>query len=150
MKRPTKFLAGGIVAVAVIGSGVTFAVAQDGDDKEPSITDDALAAASVAALAYTGGGRVTGTEVGDEESYYEVEVTLEDGRQVDVQLDETFRVVGTDDDADGERRRPGRGLTPAAVRHPTRHVASRSEAAHLLLKMVVHRSSSRGRTGAAG
>ncbi len=102
MKRPTKILAGGIVAVAVIGSGVTFAVAQDGDDKEPSITDDALAAASVAALAYTGGGRVTGTEVGDEESYYEVEVTLEDGRQVDVQLDETFRVVGTDDDADGE------------------------------------------------
>jgi hypothetical protein len=38
---------------------------------------------------------VTGTEVGDEDSYYEVEVTLESGGQVDVQLDEQFRVVDT-------------------------------------------------------
>jgi len=42
---------------------------------------------------------VTGTEVGDEESYYEVEVTLDGGGQVDVQLDEGFNVVG--DEADG-------------------------------------------------
>ena len=34
---------------------------------------------------------MTGTEVGDEESYYEIEVTLDDGRQVDVQLDESLR-----------------------------------------------------------
>ena len=44
-------------------------------------------------LAHTGEGRVTGTEVGDEDSYYEVEVTLDDGSQVDVQLDESFTVV---------------------------------------------------------
>ena len=41
-----------------------------------------------------GGGKVTETEVGDEDSYYEVEVTLDDGTQVDVQLDEDFKVVG--------------------------------------------------------
>ena len=41
---------------------------------------------------------MTGTEVGDEESMYEVEVTLEDGHQVDVQLDESFRVVGSSAD----------------------------------------------------
>ena len=34
---------------------------------------------------------MTGTEVDDEESIYEVEVTLDDGRQVDVQLDADFR-----------------------------------------------------------
>ena len=34
----------------------------------------------------------------DEESKYEVEVTLEDGTQVDVQLDEDFQVVGTESD----------------------------------------------------
>ncbi len=62
------------------------------------ITGDALGQAEEAALAETGGGRVTGTEVGDEESYYEVEVTLDDGRQVDVQLDESFAVVGTEGD----------------------------------------------------
>ena len=43
-------------------------------------------------------GRVTGTEAGDEESAYEVEVTLPDGSQVDVQLDEAFDVVGSKDD----------------------------------------------------
>jgi uncharacterized membrane protein YkoI len=50
--------------------------------------------ASAAALDHTGGGQVTDTEVGDEESYYEVEVTLDDGSQVDVQLDRSFQVVG--------------------------------------------------------
>ena len=51
--------------------------------------------ASDAALAFTGQGKVTETEVGDEESLYEVEVTLENGDQVDVQLDENFEVVGS-------------------------------------------------------
>ena len=41
-------------------------------------------------------GTVTATEVGDEESYYEVEVTLADGRHVDVQLTRDFEVVGLD------------------------------------------------------
>ncbi|MGH8912771.1 MAG: hypothetical protein ACRDVD_09670 [Acidimicrobiia bacterium] len=57
--------------------------------------------ATAAALAYLGEGRVTGTEVGDEESYYEVEVTLDGGRQVDVQLDKSFNVVGSEGDRDG-------------------------------------------------
>ena len=52
---------------------------------------------------------MTGTEVGDEESYYEVEVTLDDGSQVDVQLDEQFNVVGGEADSEDE---PGDRLTP--------------------------------------
>ncbi|MGH9152061.1 MAG: PepSY domain-containing protein, partial [Acidimicrobiales bacterium] len=56
--------------------------------------------AVAAALAHTGGGRVTETEVGDEDSYYEVEVTLDDGSQVDVQLDEGLTVVGSKADDD--------------------------------------------------
>jgi hypothetical protein len=104
MKRRTKFiLGGGAVAAVAIGSGVGFAVAQSGDDDgTPPISGDALAKASEAALAHTGGGRVTGTEVGDEESYYEVEVTLDDGTQVDVQLDKGFHVVGGERDGRGE------------------------------------------------
>lgn len=43
---------------------------------------------------------MTGTEVGDEESYYEVEVTRDDGSQVDVQLDENFVVVGSSTDVE--------------------------------------------------
>lgn len=62
------------------------------------ITGSELESASEAALSYLGEGEVTATEVGDEESYYEVEVTMPDGRQVDVQLDEQFQVVGAEGD----------------------------------------------------
>lgn len=94
-----------IAAVVAIALGaaaitVTTTMAGGGDDSEPPITGDALQRASEAALAHTGGGRVTETEAGDEESMYEVEVTLDDGTQVDVQLDESFNVVGSESDSD--------------------------------------------------
>ena len=103
MQRNAKVIAGSaIVAVALgIGAGVAFA-AGSGDDNEAPITGAALEQASAAALEHTGGGRVTESEVGDEESYYEVEVTLDDGSQVDVQLDENFNVVGDKTEAGGE------------------------------------------------
>jgi hypothetical protein len=87
--------AAGVVA-AGIGGGV--AIAGSAGDTDTPITGAARAKAEAAALAHTGGGRVTETEVGDEESYYEVEVTLPDGSQVDVQLDENFAVVGSSAD----------------------------------------------------
>ena len=90
-------IAAGVVAVLGAG-GAAVAVGTDqfGDDDatQKSITGSALQKASDAALKYTGGGKVTETEVGDEESYYEVEVTRADGSQVDVQLDRGFDVVG--------------------------------------------------------
>lgn len=69
---------------------------EDTAENEAPIVGTDLERASAIALEFTGGGRVTETEVEDEESYYEVEVTLDDGRQIDVQLDENFNVVGTD------------------------------------------------------
>jgi uncharacterized membrane protein YkoI len=95
MARRTKVLiAGAAAAVAALGVGVGVAAAgSNGDDHEPAISGTALDRASAAALDATGGGRVTETEVGDEDSYYEVEVTLDDGSQVDVQLDKSFHVV---------------------------------------------------------
>lgn len=42
---------------------------------------------------------MTGTEVEDEDSAYEVEVTRGDGTQVDVQLDKDFQVLSTEDEA---------------------------------------------------
>jgi uncharacterized membrane protein YkoI len=102
MKTTTKLLLAGGVAAAAVAIGATVAVAGGEDESEgpdQPITGSDLDRATAAALAHTGGGRVTGTEVGDEESYYEVEVTLQDGTQVDVQLDEAFEVVG--DERDG-------------------------------------------------
>lgn len=64
------------------------------EGEDVPITGDALDRASAAALDYIGEGRVTDTEVGDEEGFYEVEITLENGQEVDVHLDENFVVLG--------------------------------------------------------
>jgi len=99
-----------IVAVGITIAGVSagVALATGGfDDAEKPITGAALTHASAAALASTGGGRVTETEVGDEDGYYEVEVTLADGSQVDVHLDESFTVISTRADADKAGDRDG-------------------------------------------
>jgi hypothetical protein len=95
MKRRTIIIIGAgvaLVAAAAVGT-VVAAGAMDDDESQQPITGDALTKASATALAYTGEGRVTETEVGDEDSYYEVEVTLDSGKQIDVQLDENFNVV---------------------------------------------------------
>ena len=100
MNRRTKWIAAGAFAVATVATGVGVASAGNSDDAETPISGSALDTASAAALAHTGEGTVSGTEVGDEESYYEVEVTLDDGSQVDVQLDEGFKVVSGDTDVE--------------------------------------------------
>ncbi len=106
-RRSKALIAGaGIAAVGVLGTGAAVATGAGGDDANetetpiPSGTD--LDRASAAALAHTGGGRVSETEVGDEESYYEVEVTLDNGDQVDVQLDKSYNVVGDKTERGGE------------------------------------------------
>ena len=102
MKRKIMIIvAAGALATAAIGGGVAIAGSGEDDAEGPDtpITGAALEQASAAALEHLGGGTVTETEVGDEESYYEVEVSI-DGREVDVQLDEEFNVVGTEDEAE--------------------------------------------------
>ena len=97
MKRRSKIIAAAAIGTVVAaGAGIAAATAPDSEDlneREAPIVGADLDRASEAALADTGEGRVSDTEVGDEESYYEVEVTLDDGSQVDVQLDEQFNVV---------------------------------------------------------
>ena len=86
-------MAAAAVVVIGTGAGAIAAVATTADDNEQPISGTDLDRATRAALAHTGQGRVTETEVGDEESLYEVEVTLDDGSQVDVQLDQDFNLV---------------------------------------------------------
>lgn len=99
MSRRTKLIATAIGILAAAAAGGAVATATGGsDDSERPITGTALERASEAALEATGGGTVTETETGDEDSYYEVEVRRDDGTQVDVQLDREFNVVGQADD----------------------------------------------------
>jgi uncharacterized membrane protein YkoI len=116
MTERMKGIATALAAVAALGVGGAAIASAAGGGGEPSpaaesaedasegpdqaIGGSALDTAGAAALEHTGGGQITGTEVGDEESYYEVEVTSDDGSQVDVQLDRGFKVVG--DEADEE------------------------------------------------
>jgi uncharacterized membrane protein YkoI len=105
-KTATVIAAGTLLAGGLAVAATTSAASDepgevdDADDRNEGpdipITGPDLDRASAVALDFTGEGRVTGTEIEDEESYYEVEVTLDDGSEVDVQLDEEFNVVGTD------------------------------------------------------
>jgi hypothetical protein len=98
-KLPRSRIALIFAGVAVIMAGtVGGAAALSGGDnaRDRPIPASVLVQAEQVALDEVGGGTVTETEVDDEESEYEVEVTLDDGTQVDVQLDEKFQVVGTE------------------------------------------------------
>jgi hypothetical protein len=75
--------------------------AGSGDDSEDAaLNGTALTRGSEAALAETGGGEVADSEV--EENGYEVEVNLADGRQIEVQLDANFAVVGSSENDEGD------------------------------------------------
>ncbi|MET9736188.1 hypothetical protein ABZZ79_37875 [Streptomyces sp. NPDC006458] len=103
MKRRSKWTVGVALSAALIGSGTGIALAtSSGDDNETPISGPALEKATAAALAYTGGGEVTDAEVGDEEGHYEVEVTLGNGKQADVHLDQDFKVLGSEVDGGDE------------------------------------------------
>ena len=98
--QPKTRIAIAVVAVIVIGGGAGIAAAASSGDSETPITGTDLQQASQVAFKHTGQGRVTGTEVGDEESYYQIEVTLDDGTQVDVQLDKAFNFVASKADTE--------------------------------------------------
>jgi uncharacterized membrane protein YkoI len=100
MQPRTRWIAAAGLAAAMAG-GVAAAAA--GGDPDQQLTGATRDRAVAAALAATGGGTVLETEAGDDGVAYGVEVRLADGRQVEVQLDQAFRVVGREADED----RPG-------------------------------------------
>ena len=99
MGRRAKLAAGVAAAVVLVVGGAGVVRAASGDDVPLEGQDFDRATAS--ALRHVGGGRVVETEVGDDGAAYEVEVRLDDGSQVAVELDESFRVIGSDPDDDG-------------------------------------------------
>lgn len=95
-----------IAALAIGGTAIAGAAGGGDDDKtDTPIAGAALGKAKAAALKATGSGKVTETEVGDEEGYYEVEVTRGDGSQTDVHLDRGFNVLSSvaDEEEAGDR-----------------------------------------------
>lgn len=76
----------------------------DSDGTEQGGSSDELAAGSerdqaiAAALAETGGGTVTDVEMGDDGAVYGVEVMRDDGTEVEINLDASFNVTGSEID----------------------------------------------------
>ena len=95
-----------VLAVGAISAG--FVAAAGGDD-DKALTGSTLQKATNAALAHTGGGTVVETEAGDDGAAYGVEIRLDDGTQVEVNLDENFNVIGREADDDGANDEDGSG-----------------------------------------
>lgn len=88
------------------GTGPAVAAGGDGDQDRP-LTGSNLERAIDAALAHTGGGTVIETEVGDDGAAYGVEIQLDDGRVVEVNLDKRFQVIGAEADEDSPSEQEG-------------------------------------------
>jgi uncharacterized membrane protein YkoI len=94
--RSKKIVIPTIAAVAVIGVGGVVWSSASADE----LTGTELDRASSAALAEVGEGKVTDSEQDDDNGGYEVEVTKDDGTEVDVDLDDSYQVIGQDADDD--------------------------------------------------
>lgn len=100
MDRRTRWFIGCVIGLAVVGGGAGIGLAAAGDDDRP-LTGSNLDRAVEAALSATGGGTVIETETGDDGAAYGVEIRLDDGRVVEVELDRDFQVIGQQGDDDG-------------------------------------------------
>jgi hypothetical protein len=102
MRKRYLAIAAGVLAVTLtVGGGIAWATS-GGDDGQP-LSGTTLDRASAAALMYTGAGRVTEAEVGDDGAAYDVGVRRRNGTKVDVRLDSSFHVIGQEREDDGAR-----------------------------------------------
>jgi hypothetical protein len=99
MRTKMWMLAALVAGLLVVGAGVAYATGS-GEDSSGQAGGANIEKAKTVALDHVNG-RVTGSEVGDEEGYYEVEITKDDGSQVDVHLDKNFNVIDTPADHEG-------------------------------------------------
>jgi uncharacterized membrane protein YkoI len=106
MLRRTRWIGGGAIVLAVIGTGTGIAIAT-GTDQDTPIAGSDLDKATAAALEATGGGSVIETEVGDDGVAYGVEIRLGDGGVVEVGLDGDFNVISSEPDDDGPGEHAG-------------------------------------------
>ncbi len=102
------------VAMLVALGGAGIAYANGGADSEEQLTGPDAQKAKSAAIAAVGGGTLTEVERDDgDDGYgtsggvYEVEVTRDDGSQVEVHLDGDYNVVGQEADEDGANDEDG-------------------------------------------
>ncbi|MBA3365267.1 MAG: PepSY domain-containing protein [Actinobacteria bacterium] len=107
MTRKLGIVAAVVLALVALSAGIAVAAGGGSGDDEQALVGATLERATAAALEHTGGGIVTETEAGDDGAAYGVEVRLDNGSQVEVNLDENFDVIGQEADDDGSSDRDG-------------------------------------------
>jgi len=97
MKKKTWIIAGVVAVVVLGGAGTAVAVTDPFDNDNDRLSGQDLERASTAALDAVGEGTVSEAERSDDLDHdYTVEVRLDNGGDVDVELDESFEVVRID------------------------------------------------------
>lgn len=104
MRHRTRWIAAAGLAAAMAG-GLVAAAAGHQRGQRPGADRSDPRPGGRGRPAATAGGTVLETEAGDDGAAYGVEVRLDDGRQVEVNLDESFKVVNQEPDED----RPNEG-----------------------------------------
>jgi hypothetical protein len=100
VSKRTVWIVLSITAVAVLAlAGVALAGGTFESD-DSSLTGRQAAQAKAAALGFVAGTAGAVERDGENGATYEVEVTKPDGSQVDVRLDEAFKLVATDGDSE--------------------------------------------------
>ena len=103
----TLVIAAAVALLLALGAaGIAYA---NGGDSEEQLTGPDAEKAKSAAIAAVGGGTVTEVEPddGNGTGVYEVEVTRDDGSQLEVHLDGDYNVVGQQADEDGPNDNDG-------------------------------------------
>jgi hypothetical protein len=102
------------IVVALGGAGIAYANGGADSEEQEQLTGPDAQTAKSAAIAAVGGGTLTEVERDDgDDGYgtsggvYEVEVTRDDGSQVEVHLDGDYDVVGQEADEDGANEEDG-------------------------------------------
>jgi hypothetical protein len=103
MKLKRKHIAIGGAVLALSAGGVGAAVAAGGgEDAAEQVSGPAADRARAAALAHHPGTANSVERDGENGATWEVEITGEDGRTVDVRLDENYEVVVVEGDSEDE------------------------------------------------
>jgi hypothetical protein len=105
MSRRVIVITAGVAASAMLAVG-SVAWATSGGDEAP-LSGDARSKAVEVALAHVGGGTVVETEAGDDGAAYGIEIRRADGSVVEVSLDESFTVIGSEGDDDSKDEKSG-------------------------------------------
>ena len=103
----TLVIAAAVAMLVALGAaGIAYA---NGGDSEEQLTGPDAEKAKSAAMGAVGGGTVTEVEPddGNGTGAFEVEVTREDGSQLEVHLDGDYNVVGQEADEDGPNDNDG-------------------------------------------